>query len=66
MFIIFFFSRYVRTIGKDVEGGRVLTFFEVLQLLVCEVHIYLCRFHLDILRDIGEDALLGGALLQYL
>ena len=66
MFIIFFFSRYVRTIAEDVEGCRVLTFFKVLQLLVCEVHVYLCRFHLDILRNIGEDALLGGALLQNL
>jgi hypothetical protein len=41
-------------------------FFEVLQLLICEVHVDLCRFHLDILGDIGEDALLGVALLQYL
>jgi hypothetical protein len=44
----------------------VLTFFEVLQLLICEVHVDLCRFHLDILGDIGEDALLRGTLLQYL
>ena len=48
---------------EDVERGWELTFFKVLQLLICEVHVDLCRFHLDILGDIGEDALLGGALL---
>ena len=52
--------------GLNDETYYVLTFFEVLKLLICEVHVDLSRFHLDILGDIGEDALLRRALLQYL